>query len=291
MSEGRDAVPVGIGHLTLLDVAPPDLVRMAATAGFDAVGLRATTAGPGERRWPLSPGSPMLAETVQRLEDTGLRVLDVEIIRLSPTTVVGEYLELFEIGALLGASFVNVITADPDLGRSRDNFAALAAAAAPYGLRVVVEAMSYTPVKTLADAAWLAAGTGGGIIIDPLHVHRSGGSVDDVRALDPEVLSYYQLCDAPLAPPRNLPRPAALPMDQPMDGITDLALEGRAGRLLPGDGELPLCDLIDALPWGRPLSVEAPNLALRERYGDAEVARRARVAVDRLLAACAAAGR
>jgi sugar phosphate isomerase/epimerase len=291
MTEGPEAVPVGVGHLTFLDVAPPELVRMAATAGFDAVGLRAATAGPGERRWPLSPGSPMLAETVRRLEDTGLRVLDVEIIRLSPTTVVDDYLELFETGALLGASFVNVITADADPGRSRDTFAALVAAAAPYGLRVVVEAMSYTPVTNIAEAAALAAGTGGGVIIDPLHLHRSGDSVDRVRALDPAVLSYYQLCDAPLEAPRDVPRPAALPMDQPMDGITDRALEARAGRLLPGDGELPLCDLLEALPWGRPLSVEAPNLALRERYGDAEVALRARRAVDRVLAACAPAGR
>ena len=67
--------------------------------------------------------------------------------------------------------------------------------------------------------------------------------------------------------------------------------KARAGRLLPGDGELPLCDLLAALPWGRPLSVEAPNLALRERYGDAEVLRRARAAVDGVLAACAAADR
>jgi sugar phosphate isomerase/epimerase len=220
-----------------------------------------------------------------RLDDTGLRVLDVEIIRLTADTSPGAYGSLFEVGALLGASFVNVISADPDVHHCHDTFAALAEAALPYGLRVVVEAMSYTPVRTIGDAAALAAGTPGGIIVDPLHLHRSGGTPADLRALDAGVLSYYQLCDAPLAPPHDQPRPASLPMGQSVDGISDLALEARAGRLLPGDGELPLVDIIDALPWGRPISVEAPNLDLRERLGDLELARRARAAVDRVLAA------
>jgi sugar phosphate isomerase/epimerase len=278
-------VPIGVGHLTFLDVAPPELVRMAATAGFDAVGLRAATAGPGEHSWPLAPGSPMLAETLLRLDDTGLRVLDVEIIRLTAETSPAAYDSLFEVGALLGASYVNVITADPDVHHCHDTFAALAAAALPYGLRVSVEAMSYTPVKTVADAAALAAGTPGGIIVDPLHLQRSGGTPADLRALDTAVLAYYQLCDALLAPPHDQPRPATLPMGQSVEGISDLALEARAGRLLPGDGELPLTEIIDSVPWGRPISVEAPNLALREQLGDLEVARRARAAVDRVLAA------
>jgi sugar phosphate isomerase/epimerase len=280
-----ESVPVGLGHLTFLDVSPPDLVRMAATAGFDAVGLRASTVGPGEQAWPLAPGSPMLQETLLRLDDTGLRVLDVEIIRLTADTSPTAYGNLFEVGALLGASYVNVIAADPDVHHCHDIFAALAEAAVPYGLRVVVEAMPYTPVKTVADAAALAAGTPGGVIIDPLHLHRSGGTLADLRALDTAVLSYYQLCDAPLAPPHGQPRPETLPMGQSVEGISDLALEARAGRLLPGDGELPLTGILDALPWGRSISVEAPNLALRERLGDLELARRARAAVDRVLAA------
>ena len=32
---------VGIGHLTMLDTAPPDWVSLAHDAGFDAVGIRA----------------------------------------------------------------------------------------------------------------------------------------------------------------------------------------------------------------------------------------------------------
>jgi sugar phosphate isomerase/epimerase len=281
---------VGIGHLTMLDVAPPDWVSLAHEAGFDAVGIRAAAIGPTEEEWPMRTGSPMLAETLRRMGDTGVRVLDAELIRIDPHTVVARYEPLFETAAALGASFLNVMADDPELHRARDTFASLAEAARPYGLRPAIEAIPYMQVKTIADAAVLVGESGGGIIIDPLHLQRSGGTPGDVRALDPTMIAYCQLCDAPLAAPHNLPRPRELPRGQSVGGITDLALEARAARLLPGDGELPLAEIISAVPAGMALSVETPNLALLESLGPLEFARRARQAVARLLAVAAPAG-
>ena len=39
-TEEADMPLVGIGHLTMLDVAPSDWVSLAHEAGFDAVGIR-----------------------------------------------------------------------------------------------------------------------------------------------------------------------------------------------------------------------------------------------------------
>ena len=281
---------VGIGHLTMLDTAPPEWVSLAHDAGFDAVGIRAAAIGPTEEEWPMRAGSPMLAETLRRMADTGVRVLDAEIIRINPQTVIATYEPLFETAAALGASFINVMGDDPELHRARDTFAALADAARPYGLRPAIEAIPYMQVKTLADAAVLVGESGGGIIIDPLHLQRSGGTPDDVRSLDPKLIAYCQLCDAPLAAPHDLPRPPELPRGQSVEGITDLALEARAVRLLPGDGELPLAEIISALPAGLPLSVEAPNIALLESLGPIGFARRARQAAAPLMAVAASAG-
>jgi len=281
---------VGIGHLTMLDTAPPDWVSLAHDAGFDAVGIRVAAIGPTEEEWPMRAGSPMLAETLRRMGDTGVRVLDAELIRIDPKTVIAKYEPLFETAAALGASFLNVMADDPELHRARDTFAALAEAARPYGLRPAIEAIPYMQVKTLSDAVVLVGESDGGIIIDPLHLQRGGGTPADVRSLDPKLIAYCQLCDAPLAAPRNLPRPRGLPRGQSVEGITDLALEARAVRLLPGDGELPLAEIISAVPAGVPLSVETPNLALLEALGALEFARRARQAVARLLAVAAPAG-
>jgi len=277
--------PVGIGHLTMLDVAPPDWVSLAHEAGFDAVGIRASAVGPTEEPWPMAVGSPMLAETLRRMNDTGVHVVDVELIRLTPQTVATDHLSLFEVGAQLSARFVNVMVDDADPSRARDNFAALAELARPYGLQPAAEAIPYMHLKSLRDALALVDQSGGGILLDPLHLHRAGGTPDDVRLLDPTLIAYYQLCDAPLAPPSNLPRSAQLPRGQSVGDITDLALESRAARLLPGAGELPLAEFIAAMPAGLPVNVEAPNLQLLAELGPLEFARRARTAVARLLAA------
>ena len=276
---------VGIGHLTMLDTAPPDWVSLAHEAGFDAVGIRAAAIGPTEEEWPMRTGSPMLAETLRRMDDTGVRVLDAEIIRINPQTVIAKYEPLFETAAALRASFLNVMGDDPDPERARDTFAALAEAARPYGLRPAIEAIPYMRVRTLADAVAVVGESGGGIIIDPLHLQRGGGTPGDVRSLDPKLIAYGQLCDAPLAAPHDLPRPRELPRGQSVAGITDLALEARAVRLLPGDGELPLAEIISAMPAGLPLSVETPNVTLLESLGPLEFARHARQAVARLLSA------
>jgi sugar phosphate isomerase/epimerase len=274
---------IAIGHLTMLDVAPPEFVRVAHEAGFDAVGVRVAAASPVEQPWPMQPGSPMLAETRKRLDDTGMGVVDVEIIRLRPDTRPADHRGLFEAGAELGASFINVIADDPDLSRARDTLQALADEARPFGLRPMVEAMIYSQVKNLDDAVFVVAGSGGGVTVDPLHLRRFGGSPDQLHAIDRSLLLYYQLCDAPLEAPTGLPRPSRLPRGQPLD-IDDRALEARAARLLPGDGELPLDQIVDAMPPDIPVSIEAPNQVLFERLGAHEFARRARRSLDHLLA-------
>src|SRR5260370_13524255 len=163
---------------------------------------------------------------------------------------------------------------EPEPHRAMDNFAALVEAARPYGLRPAIEAIPYMQTKTLSDAAALVGDSGGGIIIDPLHLQRGGGGPGDVRSLDPRLIAYCQLCDAPLAAPHDLPRPQKLPRGQSVEGITDLALEARAMRRLPGDGDLPLTEIVAALPPGLPFSVETPNMALLESRVAGEVAPR-----------------
>jgi sugar phosphate isomerase/epimerase len=274
---------VGVGHLTMLDVAPPDWVSLAAETGFDAVGIRAAAIGPTEEPWPMTAGSMMLAETRNRLDATGVRVLDVELIKLAPDTDPGGFESLFDTGARLGASFVNVMADDPDLDRIRDNFAQIAASARAYNLRPVIEPMAYMRVSSLADAIFVAHGSGGGVTVDPLHLRRIGATLDQVRAIDPELLLYYQLCDAPLEGPTGLPRPDSLPRGQSVEGVGDAQLEARTLRLLPGEGELPLEAIVEAMPDDIPVSVEAPNLPLREELGTVEFMRRAREAVENIL--------
>lgn len=280
-----DEREVGIAHLTLLHLPPPELVTVAAAAGFDAVGIRVVTAGPGEEPWPMAPGSPMLAETLSRLKDSGMRVLDIEVLVLGPDSGREHYEPALEAGAALGARFLNVMGDDPEPERIAATFARLTEDARPYGLRPLIEPIPFKAVRDLQQAVDIAERSGGGgVEIDALHFARFGGDLEALRSVASELLPLLQVCDAPLERPDDLERPGRLPRGQSTEG-DDRMLEARAMRLLPGDGELALAELVAAMPAGVPLSVEAPVAALWEELTPAEFALAARRAVEPLAAA------
>jgi sugar phosphate isomerase/epimerase len=280
-------VAVGIGHLTMLDVAPPDLVRSAAAAGFDFVGLRVAVGGPSEESWGLAPGSPMLRETLTALADTGLTVNDVDVLALRAGVRPAAFEPALATAAALGARSA-IVLVDDDLDRAGDALAELVPLAAGYGVRVLVEPMSYARMRTLAQARALADRVPGlGIMVDPLHLTRAGDTLDAVRALDPALVPCLQLCDAPLRTPEHLPQGHRLPRGQ-SPGVDVRQYEARAWRLPPGEGELPLAAFTAALP-GVPISVEAPNLALSGRLDPTALARRHRQGIARILSSVATA--
>jgi sugar phosphate isomerase/epimerase len=114
---------------------------------------------------------------------------------------------------------------------------------------VCLEFAIYTGVRTLADAARVVRKCGhanASVLIDALHFSRSGGVPSDIAGIDAALFRYAQICDA-----------AAVIPGEP----GDLIREARTGRLLPGEGALPLRELVAALPATIPLSIEAPVLA------------------------------
>jgi sugar phosphate isomerase/epimerase len=194
--------------------------------------------------------TPMMRETVARL--AALRILDA--------------------GVRLGARAALVICNDPDEARLVDRFAAVCAAAGERGLRACLEFMIFSSVRTLADVLRIVQRTAhpaGAILVDALHLQRSGGTPAEVAATPSRLLPYAQLCDASLLPVRPPERVALT--------------EARTGRLLPGDGELPLRSLVHALPEGAALAVESPVAGFAGRRA-AEVADLAYASLTRLLA-------
>jgi sugar phosphate isomerase/epimerase len=237
---------LSISHLTALDTTPPELVSAAAGAGFDAVGIRVWPAA-DEPPYAMIGDTPMMRETLVRLADTGIRVLDVEVLRLRPDSRHEDALRILDVGARLGARGVLVICNDPQEERLAERFAAVCEATAERGMRACLEFMIFSSVKTLADALRIldrVAHLASAVLIDALHLQRSGGTPADAAALPPDRLPYAQLCDGPFHPVR------------PPEGVA--LTEARTGRLFPGDGELPLRDLVDALPPSASLAVESP---------------------------------
>lgn len=275
MNGGAAPRPVALCHFSMIEVEPPDLVTIAADAGFSHVSLMLSFPPGAGADFPIVGDTAMRRETRARLEDRRIGLIDASTCRLRPETDIETFRPMFESAAWLGARRFNVNGDDPDEARLVDRFAALAEIAAGFGLLPSIEFMMISQVRTLDDAERLIARSGvngAAITLDALHLHRSGGSPAQVRALPAGRISYVQLCDAP----------SSMPPEQ-------LAWEAGKQRLLPGEGILPLEELIAALPPETPLGVEAPSEARRAAGQSASAyAVAARQAVDDLLARCVA---
>jgi sugar phosphate isomerase/epimerase len=265
--------PISLAHLTVLDATPPELVTVAADAGFRTIGIRLTaTPSVGVPPYDILSDGPLLRETLRRLADTGVSVLDTEFLRFEPENSTGIPDGFLEVSARLGARNVLVMSAEPEESRTLDRFCELCDRAAGYGLQVCLEFAIYTGVRTLAHAAQVVARSkrsNASVLIDALHFSRSGGLPAHVAQADPALLRYAQICDA--GP------------DMPGPGDTSAFIrEARTGRLLPGEGVLPLAELVAALPDTAPLAIEAPCRATAGLPA-AERAKRAYQALSALL--------
>src|SRR6185369_10511759 len=134
------ARPVSLAHLTVLDTTPPELVMVAAAAGFRTIGIRLTaTPSVGVPPYDMLREGPMLRETLSRMADTGVSVLDTEFLRFEPEQPVGVPEGFLEISARLGAKHVLVLSAEPEEARTLERFGELCEQAAAYGLHVGLE--------------------------------------------------------------------------------------------------------------------------------------------------------
>jgi sugar phosphate isomerase/epimerase len=239
---------LGVAHLTALELAPDVLVREAARAGFSSVGLRLHPAMAGGIAYPLAPGSPALQQLKTTLDGEGVVVNEIEFVELKPAVDVAGLASLLEAGAQLGARCLTVSGDDPEHSRLTENFAALCELAAGYGLRVDLEFMRWRQIGNLQQAVALIAAAGqvnGGVLLDVLHLFRSGGDVAAVAQLDRRFIHGVQWCDAPALAPTE----------------AGIIREAREGRLAPGQGQLPLAELLNVLPPKVHWSVEIPSPA------------------------------
>ena len=259
---------IGLAQLSLLRTAPPDLVVVAAGAGFDFIGARVRPVTAGEHPYDLQPGTPLLAETIRRLRETGLRVLDIEFLLMDGSDQREAWLRMLEAGQALGASTMTVAGADPDPGRFADNLARLVEDARGFGITPTLEPISYQRINSLRSAADAALAAGARVVVDTLHFRRFGGTLVELAGMA-DLVPMLQLCDGP----------AHRPSDR--EGLVH---ESRADRLPPGDGDFRLPEIVAALSPSLPVSVEAPSPAAVERLGELGWARKLRSAAGRVLA-------
>ena len=236
---------LSLDHLTIIDATPLELIDAAAAGGFDAVGLRIVTPLAAKPAAEVIGQPQMLRDLKARTAATGVSIGLIESIWLSPETDPASLEPALATGAELGARFALVAGNDPDESRLTDNLGRLARIAESCGTEIAFEFMPFTKIRSLDDGLRISRAVGRPnvrLLIDALHVSRSGADMRALPKFDASVVGYVHLCDAPATQP-------------PPEGLRD---EARFARLMPGEGELALDAFLGAMPANAPIGLEAP---------------------------------
>jgi sugar phosphate isomerase/epimerase len=102
--------------------------------------------------------------------------------------------------------------------------------------------LAVTDLATALTAIEQVGDPGFRLLVDTMHLVRSGAGRRDVAALDPALIGYVQVSDA-----LRVPR------------IEDYFEEAMYERMVPGEGELNLPDVLAVLPRNRVFGLEVPQ--------------------------------
>lgn len=267
VSQGRPTTPEQAGgaslqfslaHLTVLGCAPPEMTYLAARAGYDFVSYRPIYMGlPGEANYDLAANKTLLQQTRTALKTTGVKLLDIELARVTDGLDPRRYLPAMEVAAELGAR--HVISSIWTVNRSWaiECFGRICDLAKPLGLTVDLEFVTFASCRTLREAVDVLRAVGaanGGLLVDMLHFTRSRVALEELDSVPREWFHFAHLCDAPAEIPTT---------DE------ELIHTARDARLHPGEGGLDIAGILRRMP-AVPYSIEIPHLARARELGYAE---------------------
>lgn len=247
---------LGIEMLTLLGMPPVDHVQLAAELGCVSIstGLMKLPLAPFGYPdlelypdWSLEEDVALRRELKAALRDTGVHIGLGEGFRVCPERDVLDCAGPLDLMAEVGAWRINAISTEPDLPRAHDQFAMLAEMVSVRGMQFIVEFAPPNTLNSVEGALAVINHVGRGrcrLMFDAMHFFRSGGKVVDIKALDPALIGYAQMCDVPMVSPG-----------------TSYMQEALFERMVPGTGELPLREWVAALPPDCEIGLEVPMIA------------------------------
>ncbi|MBB83256.1 MAG: hypothetical protein CL931_05530 [Deltaproteobacteria bacterium] len=250
----------------------------AAVAGD----YRGITIWPSDVARAEAEGMPLL-DVKAFIDDHGLAVTDVDCLLgwtaqalPKPGEAMVEIVatdRFFEIAEALDADAINVAQgfgSELDLDRAAEDLAALARRAEEHGRNVNFEFLPWCGVPDVTTCLELLERTGcpnTTIMFDTWHWFRGARDLDALRAIPGSRIASTQWNDAPDAPAESL------------------MVEAMEARLLPGDGDIPLVELVrtlDAIGSRAPIGVEVISKA-HESMAPEEVGRTTAEAMRRIL--------
>jgi len=241
---------IGIEMISVFGLPPVEFVNLAADLGcrYISMGLRQGPFNPlGYPSFSLFDDANLRREMQAAMADRNVSISLGEGFNARANENIKDREAELDVMAELGIKRINTVSLDPDLGASFDKFAAVVEMAAARGMETTLELSPGITIGDLPTALAAIRHVGRPdfrLLLDTMHFTRSGASLDDIAALDPALIGYVQLCDAPL-----LPR------------FESYMQEAMTERMVPGAGEMPLAEILNLVPRDRVVALELPLLS------------------------------
>lgn len=238
---------LGIENISVFGLPLLEFVDLAADLGCQHISTGLTSFAFGiydYAPYSLRDDSALRREFMAAMSDRGVTISLGEGFTIREGLDATSYRADLDLFAQLGAERINTVSMDADFNRTCDQFAIMAELAADRNLRITTELSPGLTIKDLPTALAALRQIGRPdfrLLIDTMHVIRSGSSPADFAQLDPELIDYIQVCDAPREP-----------------RISNYFEEAMFERMVPGEGDLGLSELIAVLPSDRVYAIEVP---------------------------------
>jgi sugar phosphate isomerase/epimerase len=245
----RSAQALGVddlvmSHFTLARHYPiEDRIAAASAAGIAGIGLYV---GDWER---LVAEGMTLDDLQDLLEKYGVVLAEVEAIQIWETDgAAGErtqrWLDLaWQLADHLGSRYMQVVGPySQPLDAAIERFGEVCDRAADFGMKVGIEFLPFTNVRTATDAMELVSGAdrrNGGVCVDIWHHRRGANDSSLIEAMPADKVMAIQINDGPMTP-----------------GLPDYKEDCLLNRVAPGDGEMQVAEFVAMLlrmgvtaPW------------------------------------------
>ncbi len=238
-----------------LGMPPLQAVDLVAKLGCQHISIWLNSPGPiNPYNYPqssLRDDASLRQDMITMMRDKGISASLIDgFLVLRPGVDVESLSGDLEIAKELGDPILNIVSFEPDRDRTFDQLSKLVDMADAIGLEVVVEFAPVTALPDLASAVAAVQYVGRPscrLLIDMMHLVRSGSGAADLAALDPKMIGYAHFCDATIVP-----------------AMENYLLEASSERLLPGLGEFPLSEILSALPRDIVIGLEIPSVSKAE---------------------------
>ncbi len=249
MSPDRSAQDLGVddlvmSHFTLARHYPIEArIAAAAAAGIAGIGLYV---GDWERQVADGMTMPRLQALLDRHDVVLAEIEAIQIWEIDGAA--GERTERFldlawQLAAHFGSRYLQVIGPyDHPLDIAIERFRSVCDRAADHGMKVGLEFLPFTNVRTATDAMAIVGAAdrpNGGVCVDIWHHRRGANDVSLIEAIPVDKVMAVQINDGPMKPQ-----------------IDDYKDDCLLNRVAPGDGEMHVAEFVAMLlrmgttaPW------------------------------------------